>query len=113
MSDEPNHDSWIEIDGDEVFITDDAPDHIQDLFEQNTELAELIVRYGMAVSASDIKEPPALIHAGRVVERERQKVEEAVEQGDIESAQRHKTVADSVAKIRREYSEWLQDGGSE
>jgi len=109
MSDHGIDEDWLEFDGDEVYLTEDAPEEIVDYFESNQRLFELVINYNLVLQAAgyDEHDRPDLIHADRVAESEYQKVDAAIDRGDIEAAQEHKKWAALCEKYRREYTEWL------
>jgi len=108
MVDDSPSPQLLQIEDDGVYIHEDAPDDFVEWYDNNTELADSLVEFAFAAMASDYEtdgmDPTKW---RRYAEREKEAMERAVDAGDIEAAQKHKTLSESFETAGERYRDAL------
>ena len=82
----------VEFEDGELVIYESAPDHVIEFFEDGGEFAEALFNFAVVADQSDIEDPKS--HKAReYAEDYRERVFDAVDNGDIEAAQEHLQMA--------------------
>lgn len=101
----------LEIEDDGVYIHEDAPDDFVEWYDNNTELGDALVEFALTATASDY---PAdgmdPVKWQRYADREKEAMERAVDDGDIEAAQKHKRLSESFENAGKRYRDALLEG---
>jgi hypothetical protein len=88
-------DDWIQLEGREVTITEDAPDHVLEWLQDKGDRAGTLLNFLITLEASEHDSADyTIFDADELSEKCWQSMNEAVEEGDIESAQEYKELAE-------------------
>jgi hypothetical protein len=105
-------DEWVEYDDGEVIITEDAPDRVWELIENESEYTRAMLNFHIACEAIgyDTFERVPEPHEWRDLrDKHMGQMKEAVRDGDIETAQEELKYAELIAKSGRRVSEALKE----
>jgi len=95
-------------------ITADAPEHVKSFFDEDHRHAELVIQWGITLErAGHEPEDWELAEYQDLVDYHLSKQDEAVENGDIETAQEHQHYAQEFDRIASAYFRHISDGGGE
>jgi hypothetical protein len=100
-------DEWIAFEGNEAYLTDEAPEWLYDMAEETPEHFEIIVRYGYLLAAGGYEDAPELHQIDTVADLEDAKMRQAVEEGNIEDAQFHRELSEAFRNLKEDYDAWL------
>lgn len=113
MNDESEND-WVEIDGTEIVLTENAPDWLHEEAEENHEYFSLRLNFTVALLAAGYEgeevEQFELTDLEELANRERQYLDEAIEAGDMERIEEHNAAAKAFERLIQQRREWLYNG---
>ena len=114
MTADKTTDDWVEIDGDEIVLTENAPDWLLEEAEENHEYFSLKLNFTVALLAAgyegDELEEFDLSDLEELANRERQYFDEAIEAGDMDSVEEHNQSAKAFESLIQQRREWLYNG---
>ena len=103
---------WIKIENGNIVITEDAPERVHDLFEEQPEYTKAMLNFNIACEAIgyDTFERVPEPHEWRDLrDKHMGQMKEAVREGDIETAQDELKYAELIAKAGKRVTESLKD----
>lgn len=105
---------YLIFEDNQYYVNPDAPDEFKHWAEENPTLLQSTVEFAFtAAAAGHSVEEYSIGDSKDLAEYHYSKVDEAVEDGDIEEAQNHQNLAKAFEKTHKKYRRAILDDGDE
>lgn len=103
---------YLDYDADEgvAYLTEDAPDEILEWAEDDPDYAGVVIYYAVVMGAAgyeDADDIPSLHECRKQADKHYSKMRMAVDDGDIETAQDEKKIAEMLVEVDERLCEYL------
>ena len=105
-----SEDEWVQFNGEELVVTAGAPDEVKEWLEDNPKRSEHIINWGIALDKAG-HDPVdwRIVDYRQLVDYHTAKQDQAVSDGDIETAQHHQELAELFKKIGERYFDQISE----